>query len=156
MRKEPLYRIKLVPLTNGRSSGQGVENESVRGQKGGQKIVKGKNKKEVSKSDPNVSKSDPNVSKSDPNVSKSDPSVASEDRLPPNNAHHSYTGMSQDVGLQFIDHSLEADRFITKEELARLDTEKMTWVHPSHYPLASINQVCKNPRFLHFSRLILD
>ena len=145
MRKEPLYRIKLVPLTNGHSSGQGVENESVRGQKSGQKIVKGKNKKEVSKSDLNVS--------------KSDPSVASEDRLPPNNAHHSYTGMSQDVGIQFIDHSLEADRFITKEELVRLDTEKMTWVHPSHYPLASINQVCEKstiPEFFQINfRLIL-
>lgn len=139
-------------MTNSHSSGQGVENESVRGQKSnksGQKVVKGKNKKQASKSDPNVSESDLNVS-------KSDPSVASEDRLPPNNAHHSYTAMSQDVGLQFIDHSLEADRFVTKEELARLDTEKMTWVHPSHYPLASINQVCKNPRFLPFFRLILD
>lgn len=154
-----MYRIKLVPLTNGHSSGQGIENESVRGQKSskeGQKVVKGKNKKGVSKGDPNVSESDLNVSESDLNVPKSGPSVASEDRLPPNNNHHSYTGMSQDVGLQFIDHSLEADRFITKEELARLDTEKMTWVHPSHYPLASINQVCKNPRFLYFSGLVSD
>lgn len=61
--------------------------------------------------------------------------------LPPNSDYYTFEGMSKDIGIEFIDHDLSCDRNIDKEELQRLDPDKMTWVNPAHYPLASVNQV---------------
>ena len=131
VRKEPLYRIRLVPFNDIAEVASTEQELSYSQSTNVSQEIEGHSPKKDKKTD---------TWRTFPLLNFNGHDVSNE-RLPPNPAHNDYNGIVKDIGIEFIDHALGSDRDVSQDEIDRLCSEKMTSVYPAHFPLASINQV---------------